>query len=150
MNDNPWSAKFDEMLKKAERHGTGPKKLDPRPLRIEEEDPIKAGREGACHLALEVLLEFYPTASPYRLTDEGENGFDHVFLMLNNQPIDIGGFTTIDALREWFRDEKLKPVPTTLEQIQQRFAGNYLAEEERRYKKLFRYFIQEHRRDLFP
>src|SRR5207244_787394 len=101
---NPWSAKFDAMRKKGS-HGLGPQKLDPGPPEIEQEDPIKAGREGACYLALEVLLEFYPTASPYRLTPKGKDGFDHVFLMLNNQPVDVAGLTTIDALREWFRDE---------------------------------------------
>jgi hypothetical protein len=151
MNENTWSAKFNEMLKKTQLYGSGPKKLDRRPREIEDEDPIEAGRGGACHLALEVLLlEFYSAASPYRLTAEGRNDFDHVFLMVNDRPMDIGGFTTIDELRKWYKDDALVPVPTTIEQIQQRFSTHCSADEKRRYKKLFRYFISEHRHDLFP
>jgi hypothetical protein len=150
MNENPWSAWFDERMKKTQLYGSGPTKLDPRPREIEEENPIEAGREGACHLALEALLEIYPTASPHRLTAEGRNDFDHVFLMVNDRPMDIRGFTTIDELRKWYKNHALVPVPTTIEQIQQRFSTHCSADEKRRYKKLFRYFISEHRHDLFP
>jgi hypothetical protein len=119
-------------------------------MEIEEENPIQAGRGGACHLALEVLyLEFYPDGTPYRLAAEGDDGFDHVFLMVKDRPLDIGGFTTIDELRKWYHDDKLVPVPTTLEEIQKRFAEHDSSDKRRRYKKLFRYFISDHRNDLF-
>jgi hypothetical protein len=152
MNDDQWKEWFRNRPKLDEHYGKGPRKLNPRPSEIEDEDPIKAGRGGACHLALEVLLDFYPTAQPFRLTTEEEDGFDHVFLMLNNEPLDIRGFTTIDELRKWYRNGALDPVATTLEQIQQKFGHDYHCsrDEARKYKNLFRHFVEAHRHDLFP
>jgi hypothetical protein len=117
---------------------------------IEEEDPIRAGREGACYLALEVLRETYPEGEPYKLTSPPDYGFDHVLLFRNERFLDVGGFVTIDELKAWYHDDSLRPERTTFDKVQQRFAGNFLPDEERRYRKLFRHFIQNHRYDLFP
>jgi hypothetical protein len=71
-----------------------------KPAEIEDSDPLKLGTEGACNLALEVLVDTYPEVRPCRLTAEGvDDDFAHVFLSYYSIPLDITGFTSIEDLK---------------------------------------------------
>lgn len=122
-----------------------------RPPSIEEEDPVKAGREGQCDMVAEMLLDFYPEAKFYRLTDEKQDGFDHVFLMLGAKALDIGGFTTVESLTTLIQSkgEILVVKPTTLEEIRNNFKYHRSKDEARRYACKFRAYIKENPQ-LFP
>jgi hypothetical protein len=49
------------------------------------------GTEGYCDLAADVLLEFFPNAALYRLTDETGERFGHVFLAVDDCAMDMRG-----------------------------------------------------------
>jgi hypothetical protein len=116
---------------------------------IEDEDPKIAGRTGECDVALEVLLELYPTGRPHRLTNDGNN-FAHVFLMYKGAPMDMLGMTTIDEMRAHYQDESLRSEPVNLESIRHHFRNHRTDDDDLRYRAHFKKHILANIGNVFP
>ena len=116
---------------------------------FEDQDPVKLGREGYCHIALEVLLELYPTGETYRLTND-HKGYDHVFLMLNGQPLDMCGRTSIAEMRTYYKVDSLVPEAASFQDIQKYFRGWETPEEKTRLKAYFKKHILDNLNLKFP
>lgn len=87
------------------------------------ETPVEVlGTAGYCDLAAEVLREIHPTAKTYRITDSSRCCFRHVFLVTAAGPLDVGGFTTMEALHKRYGDNDSPPVePTDPEAVAEYF-----------------------------
>lgn len=114
----------------------------------EESDPRILGREGDCDVALEALMEFYPSAEPYRLASD-DNDFAHVFLVYKGEPLDICGTTTIEDLKKHYKDERLTAKPVNLQEIRRFFSKHRDSETHRRVRAHFRNYILQ-QREQFP
>ena len=149
VESNPTDWVSRRLLEMAENTRNPPQIELSRQPEIEDEDPEDAGCYGECDVALEVLLEFFPNAEPYRLTKD-DSDCAHTFLMYEGEPMDIRGKTTIDELRARFNDDSLQPQPVTLEQIRLYFRNHRTSEECRRYRELFRKHIAANLGKVFP
>ena len=116
---------------------------------IEDEDPVKLGREGDCAVALEVLLELYPSGVPHRLTSD-QNDFAHTFLMYKGRLMDVGGYTTIEEMQLRYKAPSHKSEPVDMEAVQHNFRGWRTSDEIKRLKAHFRQYILQHVGSKFP
>lgn len=120
-----------------------------KPSEIEDQDPTELGRGGFCHIALEVLLELYPTGQPHKLTSTGKD-YAHVFLMFKGQPLDICGATSLAEMMGHYKDDSLQSKATTVREIQTYFRGWQTPEESKRLKAHFKKHIVENQGRKFP
>jgi hypothetical protein len=90
------------------------------------------GTEGYCDIAAEVLLESFPDAQLYRLTDVSGERFGHVFLVVGERAVDITGFTRLAERAATAASENLHPEPVSLEAVRAYFRGHGRTAEERR------------------
>jgi hypothetical protein len=120
-----------------------------KPSEIEDQDPTELGRGGFCHIALEVLLELYPTGQPHKLTSTGKD-YAHVFLMFKGQPLDICGTTSMAEMRGHYKNDYLLSEATTVREIQTYFRGWQTPEESKRLKAHFKKHILENQGGKFP
>ena len=101
--------------------------------------------EGYSDVAMGVLREIHPAAEIYRVTDASRYFFSYVFLMTAEGALDIGGFTTVEALIEKYGDEECcLAEPTTPEAVAAYFFDNGREDLEIR---IVRERMQEHMRD---
>ena len=138
---NWWREKWEDMKKP---HEFVPLKPD----EIEDQDPLKLGLGGDCNIALEILLEFFPSANPHRLTND-KNGWDHVFLIVNGQSVDISGITSLEKMRAHYQDETLRAEPVQMREIRRAFKGHRDSDEIERLKAHFKQYILK-TREAFP
>ena len=81
--------------------------------------------EGYSDVAADVLREIHPAAEIYRITDPTHYFFSYLFLMTAEGALDIGGFTTVEALIEQHGDEECcLAEPTTPEAVAAYFHDN--------------------------
>jgi hypothetical protein len=110
---------------------------------IEEQDPMKLGREG------EVLLELYPTGIPYKLTSNGKD-CPHVFLMFNGQPLDICGITSLAEMGDHYKIDFVFAKEMSFQEMQKLSCGRQTPEDKRRLKAHFREYIIKNVGERFP
>jgi hypothetical protein len=65
---------------------------------LRDKTAIQLGMGGYCYLASELLLDLFPTAQIWRLSEPDRNTFGHVFLMVNGYAVDIAGLRSVDDL----------------------------------------------------
>jgi len=119
------------------------------PQRIEATNPEAAGRGGECDVALEILLDIYPTGQPYRLTSDGTD-FPHTFLMYKGVPLDICGTTSLDEMQAHYNNDSLRAEPVTLTEVQTYFRGHRTPTEKRSFETHLRNHILSNIGRKFP
>jgi hypothetical protein len=87
--------------------------------------------EGYCDIFAEVLLASFPDAQVYRLTDTAGKRFAHVFLVVGERALDIGGFKPLAEIEAKEASEGLHPEPVTLEAVRAEFRSHGRKADER-------------------
>lgn len=89
------------------------------------------GTVGYCDIAAEVLLESFPDAQLYRVTDNTGSRFAHVFLVVDGSALDIKGFQTIEEIVASHGGEGFQAEPVTMMAVHIAFRGHGRTPEER-------------------
>jgi hypothetical protein len=97
-----------------------------------EESVESLGTEGYCDIAAEVLLESFPDAQLYRLTDAAGERFGHVFLVVGERAVDITGFKRLAEIAAKEASEDLHPEPVSQDAVRAYFRGHGRTADERR------------------
>jgi hypothetical protein len=95
-----------------------------------QESVESLGTEGYCDLAADVLLEFFPNAVIYRLTNKTGERFGHVFLVVDGCALDINGFKSFEEMAT--NNDNLYPEPVARDAVRNFFRGHGRTPEERR------------------
>ncbi len=112
------------------------------------EDSVESlATSGYCDIAASVLLESFPKAQLYRLTDADRQRCAHVFLLVGGRALDINGFRSLEEMAATGADEALHAEPVSLDDVQNSFRGHGRKAEERRIvQKRFRDHVEQNPR----
>jgi hypothetical protein len=67
-------------------------------------DPVQLGLHGFCFVAARILADAHPEAGWWRLTDNGDHPFAHVFVCIDGEARDVRGKRTANVMAEELRD----------------------------------------------
>ena len=99
------------------------------PDQITNYDPIQLGTGGFCFLVAELLMEEYPQAELWRLTNREGTTYAHVFVRIDGMPCDSNGFRSVDAMRFDFNDNSLVERIANSQAIRDYFYHGYTREQ---------------------
>jgi hypothetical protein len=120
------------------------------PAQLAKISPEELGQGGFCFMVAELLARKYASNDLYRLTDRSGEAFAHVFVRVDDKPVDIHGFRNIAEMRrDYSGDGAVTEERVDMQKVRARFYAIYSVAQLDVVREKLSVFI-ESRPDRFP